>query len=305
MQPLAIVEAFDERKDVLTRLVARLIGSVMNEFVLERAEEAFRHGIVIAIALAAHARRDAERRDLVSVSHAPILCALIGVMNEPRLHPPLSNGHRECIERQVLIRRGPHRPPDHPPGIRIQEHGDIQPPGSGRDGRHITDPDGVEAGRDKALLEEIRGWRRELMVFDDHAESTHAPRFQADELSQPSHAMPPTLDSVLLQGLPQLDRPIRFPRLPMQAVQHREQSVVRFVPGTQGPPSPRKVAAATDIEGCAETWHTMRPGLIPNERVSHRDSLAKYRAAFFKISRSSVTCANSRFSCASSAAGCA
>ena len=64
MQPLAIVEAFDERKDLPARLVPRVIRLVMNEFILERAEEAFRHGIVIAIALAAHARRDAELREV-------------------------------------------------------------------------------------------------------------------------------------------------------------------------------------------------------------------------------------------------
>ena len=305
MQPLAIVEAFDERKDVLTRFVARLIGSVMNEFVLERAEEAFRHGIVVAIALATHARRDTERRELVSVSQATILCALIGVMNEPRLHPPLSDGHRERVERQVLIGLGAHRPTDHPPGVQIQEHGDIKPPGSGWDGREITDPDGVESDRDKALLEEIWSRRWELMVLNDDAEPTHAPRFQASELPQPGHAMPPTVDTAFLQGLPQLDRTVLFPRLPMQAAQHRKQLLIRFAPGTRGPLPPGIVAAATDAEDRAETCHAMRACVVVNKCISHRDSLAKYRAAFFKMSRSSVTRAKSRFTWASSAAGSA
>ena len=167
----------------------------MNEFVLERAEEAFRHGIVIASALAAHARRDAERREVLSVRHATILRTLIRVMNEPRVHRPLSHGHGERSECQVLIRLGTHRPPNHPPGIQIQEHGDVQPPGSGRDGCHITDPDGVEGDRDKALPEEIRGGRWELMVFDDHAEPTHASRFNASLASETSHPMPPAGDA--------------------------------------------------------------------------------------------------------------
>lgn len=222
MQPLAIVKAFDEREDVLTRFVAGLIAAVMNEFVLERAEEAFRHGIVVAIALATHARRDAERRELMSVSHATILRTLIGVMNESRLHRPLLNGHGERVECQMLIGLGTHRPPDHPPGVQIQEHGDIQPARSGRDGREITDPNGVESDRDKALLEEIWRGRWELMMFNDDAEPTHASRFEAGKLPQPSHAMPPTLDTARLQGLPQLDRPVLFPRLPMQAAQHRQ-----------------------------------------------------------------------------------
>ena len=73
----------------------------------------------------------------------------------PGCTAPLSHGHGERSECQVLIRLGTHRPPNHPPGIQIQEHGDVQPPGSGRDGCHITDPDGVEGDRDKALPEEI------------------------------------------------------------------------------------------------------------------------------------------------------
>lgn len=131
MQPLAIVKPFDEGKDVLTRVVARLICSVMNEFVLQRAEEALRHGIVVAIPLATHTRRHAERREPVSVGQTTILSALIGVMNEPRTHSPLSDGHRERVERQVLIGLGTHRPTDHPSGVQIQEHGHIQPAGSG------------------------------------------------------------------------------------------------------------------------------------------------------------------------------
>ena len=68
---------------------------------------------------------------------------------------------------------------------------------------------------------------------------------------------------------------------------------------------PRIVAAPTDGKRAAEARHRMVRLLSPDKRVSHVDSLAKYAAAFFKMSRSSVTRANSRFSRAISAAGSA
>ena len=76
------------------------------------------------------------------VRHAAVLRALIRVMNEPGCTAPLADGHGEGIERQLLIRLGPHGPADHPPRIQIQEHRHIEPPGSGRRRHgHITDPD--------------------------------------------------------------------------------------------------------------------------------------------------------------------
>jgi hypothetical protein len=40
MEPLAIIEPFNKRKDVPTRFIPRVIHLVMDEFVLQRAEEA-------------------------------------------------------------------------------------------------------------------------------------------------------------------------------------------------------------------------------------------------------------------------
>ena len=60
MQPLAIIEPFNKRKDVSARLIPGVTGLMMHEFIFQRAEEALRHRIVITVALPAHARRHAE-----------------------------------------------------------------------------------------------------------------------------------------------------------------------------------------------------------------------------------------------------
>jgi hypothetical protein len=64
IKPLAIVESFHERKDLPTRLLPRVIRLMMHQFILQCAEEALGHGIVVAVALPAHTRCDTERGEL-------------------------------------------------------------------------------------------------------------------------------------------------------------------------------------------------------------------------------------------------
>jgi hypothetical protein len=48
-----------------------------------------------------------------------------------------------------------------------------------------------------------------------------------------------------------------------------------------------------DLQHAAQRAHRMLPAMILDERVLHQDPLAKYAAAFFKMSRYSVTRLNS------------
>lgn len=81
MEPLAIVEAFHERKDLPTRLIPGVIHLVMNELILQGTEEALRHGVVVAVAFPAHTRRDAEGAELALIRDAALLRTVIRVMN--------------------------------------------------------------------------------------------------------------------------------------------------------------------------------------------------------------------------------
>jgi hypothetical protein len=121
MQALAIIEPFNERKDLPARVIPRVIRLMMNEFILEGAEEAFRHGMIVAIPFAAHARRDPECRQLTLIREAGVLCPLIRVVNQPRLDAPLTHGHGQRIEGELLIGVPSHGPADHPPRIQIQD----------------------------------------------------------------------------------------------------------------------------------------------------------------------------------------
>lgn len=51
MESLAIIKSFDKRKDLSAGLVSRVIGLTIDEFILQRAEEALGQRVVVAIAM--------------------------------------------------------------------------------------------------------------------------------------------------------------------------------------------------------------------------------------------------------------
>lgn len=81
MEPLAIVEPFDERKDLPTRFLPGVIRLVMDEFILQGAEEALRHRVVITVALPTHAWRDPEHEELLLIRDTAVLRPVIRVMD--------------------------------------------------------------------------------------------------------------------------------------------------------------------------------------------------------------------------------
>src|SRR5437016_903329 len=95
---------------------------------------------------------------------------------------------------------------------------------------------------------------------------------------------------------PEFDGPILLSHLLVNLTEKREQLLILGGPHTYGAIPPDVVAATTHGEGRTQATDAMGPFLSPDEHVSHVDSLAKHAAAFFKMSRSSVTRANSRLS---------
>jgi hypothetical protein len=65
----------------------------MDQAAFECAPEAFHHRIVAVVAPAAHAGNDARQRQLLPVSGAGILDALIGMMHQPVGWLTLLQGH--------------------------------------------------------------------------------------------------------------------------------------------------------------------------------------------------------------------
>ena len=91
VQPLSIVEGFDEVEHLPVRVFMREPAQVRHQLPLERAEETLLGGVVPAVALAGHAGDDAMSRQQSLVVRAGVLHAPIRVVDQPRGGPALGD----------------------------------------------------------------------------------------------------------------------------------------------------------------------------------------------------------------------
>src|SRR2546422_10863452 len=123
---------------------------------------------------------------------------------------------------------------------------------------------------------------------------------QPRQAAEAGHPMAAAGDALAPEHVPHLPRPVGFPRLLVQEPHPVDQPLVGLRPPAGGPALPGIEPAATDRQ---DRTHARDPELHPmrlDKPILHGDSRTKYTAAFFKMSRSSVTRASSRLSRATS-----
>lgn len=141
MLALRVVEHLDVLEHVLPCSFPGHVGAAADAFALEELEEAFRDGIVVSVAAAAHAGFEI----VLAKEHLPLaageLRSLVGTDHHLvfglRLHTAAS---RACRARSVVM-RGLGRPADHPAREQINHHRQIQPPLVGLDVGDVGHPD--------------------------------------------------------------------------------------------------------------------------------------------------------------------
>src|SRR5438093_721294 len=127
-------------------------------------------------------------------------------------------------------------------------------------------------------------------------------RDHAVRAAQAGDPVAPTPQPFGLERTPGLDNAIGLAGLGMQGADAPEQLPVRLRAATLGPVRPAVEATRRYLQCPAERADPVFALMVGDELVPHADSLAKYRAAFFKIVFSSCKRAFSRCRRASSAA---
>ena len=120
MRSLPVIEHFDVVEDSRTGFFSRGKSLVVNEFILEIAEEALDHGIVVAIAFAAHADLGADLKQFGLVIDADVGRAAITVMDEPGVRLAQVECHLQRVQAQDLAALVAHRPANDPPREEIE-----------------------------------------------------------------------------------------------------------------------------------------------------------------------------------------
>jgi len=155
VQAAGIVEAFDVLKQITSGVGSSGVNPMVDALGFEGVKETLHRGVVEAIALAAHRRRDAGSGKNPSISFGSILNAAVGVVDQPWRRPLPLDGHGEGLQGNLGVQGLAHRPTNDFAGMQVQNGGEVQPAFAGRDVGQIRQPDLAGACGDKIASQSI------------------------------------------------------------------------------------------------------------------------------------------------------
>src|ERR1017187_1808621 len=268
-------------------------------FHLQRTKQRLRAGVIPAVALAAHRRRNAMLFEYLTEVVAGVLAATIAVKDQLCLLAwiALEPGHLQSIDHQVALHIWPHRPAHYFTAEQVDHYRKKQPAFFGRDIRQITNPRLVGCGHDELAIEHVgRNRKTVVAVGGDNAESPLAASLNAVLLHQPLHPQLANANALRPQLPPDARPSIRSAILRIDGADMHQQRLVTQVPALSKIHTPRQVfMVARDAHQQHTAMHTDRPDQLValNKGVLHFWHFAKYAVAFPRMSRSIVTRANS------------
>src|SRR5215813_3504784 len=144
MRAASVVEQLHVVEDLGPRFLARGEAAMVDELVLQVAEEAFHHGVVVGVALAAHAGDEALPSEMLLMERADILRTLVAVMQQSGHGATLLDRHAQGGQAQRLGALAAHGPTHDTARVEVQQHArwtsrwQEHPPRTGRDSRRHT-----------------------------------------------------------------------------------------------------------------------------------------------------------------------
>src|SRR5664279_1024692 len=271
----------------------------VQSFHLQRTEQRLRAGVVPAVALAAHRRRNAMLFEYLTEVGAGVLAAAIAMEDQPRLLTwiALEPGHLESIDHKVTLHIRPHRPAHHSTAEQIDHYSQEQPAFLGRNIGQITNPRLVGRGHDELAIKHVgRNRKTVLAVSGGNAEPPLATSLDTVLLHQPLHPKFAHANALRPQLPPDARPSIRAAILRIDGADMNQQCSVAEVPALGNIHTPRPVfMVARDAHQQYPALNTDRPDQLValNKGVLHFWLFAKYAVAFPRMSRSIVTRANS------------
>ena len=140
MTAKTIVEHLDVFKDILSGLGLGSILLMKDQLSFEGAKETFDGCIVITISFAAHTTHHSSLCQQSLILIAGVLTAPVRVMQQARRRLANGDGHLQSVNDQLPVQAITHGPAHNAPGVKVQDHCQIEPPLCGR---HISDINGM------------------------------------------------------------------------------------------------------------------------------------------------------------------
>src|SRR5262249_39058410 len=150
-----VVPALDEFEDGQARLNLGVEALAIEELALERREEALTERVVVRVADGSHRRPDAHLAAALAEGERRVLAALIRVMNDVD-RAALREGHVEGLEHEFGPEVCGHCPANDAAAPGVEDDGEVQKAGPGRDVGDVGDPELIWDSRCEVAVHEIR-----------------------------------------------------------------------------------------------------------------------------------------------------
>jgi hypothetical protein len=154
MAAMRVVPALDEIEDRHPRLDLGLEASPVEQFAFERGKGTLAHGVVEAIADSAHRRPHPSLRTALAEGERGVLAALVGMMDHAGC-APLRERHVQRLEHQLGAQVSLHGPANDASAERVEDHGEIEKAGPGRDVGDVGDPQPIGRRGAEVALDQV------------------------------------------------------------------------------------------------------------------------------------------------------
>src|SRR6185312_713634 len=289
MPTLRVVEHLNVVEDVATRLLAITIRAVSYSLALEQLKEALGHGVVVAVPATAHAAHQVVLAQEILPVMATELAALIRMQQDLLWWLAAPYGHHQRVQYQRPIDPRSHRPADDLAGKQVEHDRQVEPVLMGAKIGDVGHPGAIGLAHVELPLQMIRRHHRRPPAVAPRTTPIADLGTKSLLAHQPSHAMLAAALTELLQVVVDLAVSVHPTAFQPCLLDRSQQAAILTRPGRFGRRSPRVIPARVHPHHPAQRSHRMLRLVCLDERVPHPDTLAKYVAAFFRMSRSSVT----------------
>ncbi len=183
----------------------------------------------------------------------------------------------------------PRRPANHLPREQIEHHSQKEKSLVGPDVGNVRHPDLVRGLGGELACQHVVGHRAGRTAQRTWALAVAHHRAKPFLLHQPLHTMPAARLAQLAQIPGDLAMPVDRAALQPSMLDQAQQTLVLTSTSARRQTLPRVVPATLHTQHAAHRHQTEIRGVLLHERVLRLHPLAKYAAAFFRMSRSSVT----------------
>src|SRR6202451_285748 len=290
VSPLPIVEDLDVLEDLGAGIVAGVENVVADQLFLQCREEAFGHGVVPTVALAAHALTYPVSPEPTAEGVAGVLRAAVAMEDELQLRSPKPHRGSQGVAHERCRHALGQAPANNLARVKVQDDRQVHPALARPDVRDVADPYRVGLLGMEVSLEQVGRNRQRVIRVGRRLVLASAFGSQTRFAHQPSDALAANAHALAGELVVHPRRTVTAAKLGEDMTNRREQVVVLHGPFRLLLAFPFVVPARRDPEHSAHPSH-LEGGLLRQHEAIQRYSLSlAKKAAATSTSQGNILC---------------